>query len=238
MKNFFGVIRLRSIIVPAVVLVLSTAFAMPVLDVIKADAHAEKTVYFTFDDGPSEVTEEVLDVLMEEGIKATFFVIGPSGDKTDERIFRMFSEGHSIGLHTMSHDYGRIYSSAEEFMNDLEYERDWVYSVTGEECNIFRFPGGSNNSAAEKWLLEEIKEKAEERGFVWYDWNADSKDSIGFLLSPEEIVQNVLDSEAVKSGKDVIVLMHDSSTRKTAPEALRMLIDEFRERGYVFGKLG
>ena len=131
-----------------------------------------------------------------------------------------------------------IYSSAEEFINDLEYERDWIYSVTGEECNIFRFPGGSNNSTAEKWLMEEIKEKAEERGFIWYDWNADSEDSLGTLLSSEEIAENVLDSEAVENGKDVIVLIHDSSTRKTAPEALRILIDEFREMGYVFGKLG
>lgn len=238
MKNIFGVIKLRSIIIPAAMLLLSTAVAVPVLNVIKADAHAEKTVYFTFDDGPSEVTDEVLDVLLEENIKATFFVIGPSGDKTDERLFRIFSEGHSIGLHTMSHDYEMIYSSAEEFINDLEYERDWIYSVTGEECNIFRFPGGSNNSTAEKWLMEEIKEKAEKRGFIWYDWNSDSEDSLGTLLSPEKIAENVLDSEAVENGKGVIVLMHDSSTRKTAPEALRILIDEFREMGYVFGKLG
>ncbi len=218
--------------------ILSTVFAIPVLNTIEADANAEKTVYFTFDDGPSEVTEEVLDVLLEEGIKATFFVIGPSGDRTDERISRIFSEGHSIGLHTMSHNYDFIYSSAENFIDDLEREKEWIYYVTGEECNIFRFPGGSNNYVAEKWLMDEVKLKAEERGFIWYDWNADSEDSLGEMLSPEEIAENVLDSDAVKNGEDVIVLMHDSSTRKSAPEALGILIKEFRKRGYVFGKLG
>lgn len=221
-----------------VMLILSTAFALPVLKAEKADASAAKTVYFTFDDGPSAVTEELLDVLKEEDIKATFFVIGPSGDKTDERLFRIYAEGHSVGLHTMSHDYDRIYACTENFIRDLEYEQSWVYSVTGEEVKIFRFPGGSDNSTVDKWIMEDIKEKTAEKGFIWYDWNADAKDSLGTLLSPQEIAENVLSSEAVAAGGDVIVLMHDSSTRKTAPEALKILIEEFRSRGYGFGKLG
>ncbi|MBE6881560.1 MAG: polysaccharide deacetylase [Ruminococcaceae bacterium] len=237
MKKFFGVIKLKSMAVPLVVLALSTVLASPVLNVIKADANAEKTVYFTFDDGPSEVTEEILDILKEKNIKATFFVIGPSGDKTDERIYRIFSEGHTIGLHTMSHDYDKIYSSPKEFMEDIEYERSWVYSVTGEECKIFRFPGGSMNSTVERWFIAEVTKEAEEKDYIWYDWNADAKDSLGRLLSPEEIAENVLSSEAVGAG-DVIVLMHDSSTRTTAPQALRILIDEFEKMGYSFDKLG
>lgn len=218
-------------------LVLSTALAAPVLKVIKADANAQKTVYFTFDDGPSEVTEEILDILKEEDIKATFFVIGPSGDKTDERIYRIFTEGHAIGLHTMSHDYDKIYASPEEFIADLEYEQSWIYSVTGEKCGIFRFPGGSMNYAVEEWFIDEVKARTKEMGLIWYDWNADAKDSLGTLLSPEEIAENVLSSEAVGTG-DVIVLMHDSSTRTTAPAALKMLIKKFEKMGYSFDKLG
>ena len=236
MNKIFRVIRLRSLIFPMVI-ILSTVLFLPVLKTEKADANAEKTVYFTFDDGPSEVTEEILDVLKEEGIKATFFVIGPTGEKIDERIYRIYSEGHTIGLHTMSHDYDKIYSSAEEFMADIFYEREWIYSVTGEECDIFRFPGGSMNSTVDEWLIDEIKSKSEEEGLIWYDWNADAKDSLGTLLSPEEIVENVLNSEAVGCG-DVIVLMHDSSTRTTAATALKMLVDEFKALGYSFGKLG
>ncbi len=232
----YKVIRIRLLALPVIVLALSTAFALPVIDAEKADANAVKTVYFTFDDGPSEVTEAVLDILKEEGIKATFFVIGPSGDKTDERLRRIADEGHAIGLHTMSHDYNEIYSDAEKFIESIMLEREWVYSVTGEECEIFRFPGGSNNSTVEMWLINEVMERTEAMGFRWYDWNADGSDSLGRLLSPEEIAENVLSSEFIDND-EVIVLLHDSSSRTTTPAALRILIEEFQSRGYTFGKL-
>ena len=222
---------------PAALFLFSVTLALPVLNTEKADANAVKTVYLTFDDGPSERTEEILEILSEENIKATFFVIGPSDPKTDERLFKIYSEGHSIGLHTMSHDYGKIYLSAENFLSDLEDEREWIYSVTGEECKIFRFPGGSNNYNAPKWLIEEVKEKTKAEGLLWYDWNADGKDSLGELLSAEEIAENVFSSEFVGS-ETVIVLLHDSSTRTTTPEALKILISEFRKMGYEFKKLG
>ena len=83
----FGVIKIRNFALPAVFFVLSMAFVFPVLETEKADANAVKTVYFTFDDGPSERTEEILDILSKENIKATFFVIGPSSTETEERIY-------------------------------------------------------------------------------------------------------------------------------------------------------
>lgn len=237
MRNIkYKVIRLRVFAVPLAFVILSMAIAFPVLKAEKADANAVKTVYFTFDDGPSSVTEEILDILEGEGIKATFFVIGPSGDKTDERLLRIAEEGHSIGLHTISHDYKKIYSSAKNFIKDLEEENAWIYSVTGKECKFFRFPGGSNNSTVEKWLMEEIAEETAEMGMRWYDWNADGEDSLGKLLSPEEIAENVLTSEFIEND-EVIVLLHDSAGRTTTPAALKILIDEFRRRGYIFGKL-
>ena len=237
MRIKFGVIKIRNLALPAAIFILSIAFALPVLNSEKADANAVKTVYFTFDDGPSERTEEILDILSKENIKATFFVIGPADQKTEERIFKIKSEGHSIGLHTMSHDYEKIYLSAENFLADLEEEREWIYSITGEDCKIFRFPGGSNNSTAPKWLIEEVKATTNEMGMVWYDWNSDGKDSLGELLSPEKIAENVLSSEFIGSER-VIVLLHDSATRTTTPEALKILISKFREMGYEFGKLG
>ena len=137
----------------------------------------------------------------------------------------------------MSHSYDKIYLSEESFLEDIEAERKWVYSVTGEECKIFRFPGGSNNYAAPKWLIEAVKDETNREGMLWYDWNADGRDSLGELLSPEEIAENVLSSEFIGS-ETVIVLLHDSATRTTTPAALRLLISEFRKMGYDFGKLG
>lgn len=232
----FRVIKIRLFLLPALVLALSTVVLTPVLKTEKADANAEKTVYFTFDDGPSGTTDRILDILSEENIKATFFVIGPSDEKADERLFRIHEEGHSVGLHTMSHSYDKIYLSAEGFIRDMEEEMEWIYSVTGEECRIFRFPGGSNNSFAPQWLIEEVKAEAEKRGMRWFDWNADGRDSLGELLSPEEIAGNVLSSEFIGS-KSVTVLLHDSAMAKTTPEALEILISEFRKRGYRFEKL-
>ena len=87
MKIGYRVIKIRILVFLTVFSVLSTAFAASMLKTEKADANAEKTVYFTFDDGPSVRTEEILRILSEENIKATFFVIGPSEKKTDERIF-------------------------------------------------------------------------------------------------------------------------------------------------------
>lgn len=232
----FRVIKIRLFVFPVLILALSTALAVPVLKAEKADANAVKTVYFTFDDGPSETTERILDILSEEKIKATFFVIGPSDEKSDERLFRIFEEGHSIGLHTMSHSYDKIYLSAEGFMEDMADEREWIYSVTGEECMIFRFPGGSRNSFAPERLIEEVKAEAEKNGMRWFDWNADGKDSLGRLLSPEEIAENVLSSEFI-GNSEVTVLLHDSAMTKTTPDALKILISEFRKMGYEFEKL-
>ncbi len=232
----YNVIRLRLWALPAVVLILSMVLALPVLNAEKADANAVKTVYFTFDDGPSEVTGKILDILREEEIKATFFVIGPSGEERDEWLLHIAEEGHAIGLHTMSHDYSKIYSDAESFIKDVEYEREWIYSVTGKECRIFRFPGGSNNYAVQRWLVDEVIEETAKDGMRWYDWNADGRDSLGVLLSPEEIAENVLSSEFIGSD-EIIVLLHDSAAMETTPDALRILIDAFREMGYSFGKL-
>lgn len=233
----YSVVRIRFFALPVLFFLLSTAAVIPVLKAESTDAQISKTVFFTFDDGPSAVTDEILDILSKEKIKATFFVIGPSDERSDERLFRIHSEGHSIGLHTMSHSYDKIYLSAESFIEDIEAEREWVYSVTGEECKIFRFPGGSKNYAAPEWLIEEVKENAKEKGFFWFDWNADGKDSLGKLLSPEEIAENVLSSEFIGSEK-IIVLLHDSAGRTTTPEALKILISEFRKMGYSFKKLG
>ncbi len=234
-KGYY-LVKLRSIALPAAFIILSTVLLFSVLKPEKADAQAVKTVYFTFDDGPSAVTEEILDILKRENIKATFFVIGPPGAQTEERLLRIVSEGHFVGLHAMDHDYDKIYSSKEAFFSDLEQERAWIYSVTGISPSIFRFPGGSKNTHSEEWLKTELISEAANRGWTFYDWNADSRDSLGEVLSPEQIANNILSSEAIGSDS-VVVLMHDSSRQKTAPAALEILIKKFRNLGYTFGKL-
>lgn len=249
-KKRFSVIRLRLWILPVLVLILSTAVFTPSFSASTDDRYpnfyaenvptdgtpsAEKTVFLTFDDGPSVITDEILDILKEKGVPATFFVIGPKGELTEERLLRIANEGHEIGLHSYCHKYSEIYSSVDSFLADLSIEQEWIESTVGKACSIFRFPGGSANSLADKNILSSIKEEMSRRGFVWYDWNADGEDSIHKYISSDEIISNVF--ACAKDKNTVVVLLHDSSGHKATAEALPSIIDRFSEQGYRFGKL-
>ena len=231
------------------VLILSTALILPVFGSVTADPYPDfyaeklvktgsgdfsekKCVYLSFDDGPSACTDKILDILSEKGVNATFFVIGPEGELTDERLLRIIKEGNEIGLHSYCHKYNEIYAGVDSFLSDLSTEQDWIYSVTGERCGIFRFPGGSANRHADKSTVSEIKDEMSRRGFVWYDWNADSEDSIHKYISAWEITQNVF--RCAKDKDCVVVRLHDASGHDATVEALPGIIDGFLEQGYSF----
>ena len=120
----------------------------------------------------------------------------------------------------------------DSFLADLSAEQDWIYSVTGERCPIFRFPGGSANRYADKAVVSAIKDEMSRRGFVWYDWNADGEDSIHKNISAWEIEQNIFN--CAKNKDSIVVLLHDASGHKATVEALPGIIDGFLERGYSF----
>ena len=213
------------------IFLLGTALAIPAF----AREEPEKVVCFTFDDGPSAVTEEILEILENENVPATFFVIGPNGEQTNKRLRAIADAGQEIGLHSWSHDYGKIYASADAYFEDLETEKAWIESVTGASPTSVRLPGGSTNVHAGREVLSFIKEELKKRGYVRYDWNADGKDSVVKGITAYEIEQNVL---SCAEGKNtVVVLLHDSSVRKTTPKALSLLIEDFREQGYRFCRL-
>lgn len=232
LKNKFVVVKPKLWALPAAVLIAASAILMTFTE---STAAQKKTVSFTFDDGPSAVTEEILEILDENGIKATFFVIGPQGEKTDERLKKVSEAGHEIGLHSYSHKYSDIYSSKENFIADIESEHEWLCSVTGKEPRFFRFPGGSTNSTVSTVLMKELSAEMTARGYEIFDWNADGCDSICCGISAWEIAENVLGS--AKKHDNVVVLMHDSSTQKEVPNALKILIDEFKKQGFEFCSL-
>lgn len=231
-RKKYRLYRLRIPVLSAVCgLLAAFCLSLPVL----AGEKTEKIVCFTFDDGPSVVTEDVLRILEEEDVPATFFVIGPNGERTNERLLSLVEAGHEIGLHSWCHDYGKIYASADAYFDDLETEKEWIENVTGISPTLVRLPGGSTNRHADPAVLSAIQKGLSKRDLSCFDWNADGKDSLFPSISAYEIEQNVLrDAE----GKDVVVvLLHDSSTRKTTPMALSLLIADFREKGYRFGRL-
>lgn len=184
-----------------------------------------KTMYLTFDDGPSEeYTDMVLDVLKEKNIKATFFVIGEYVRKYPETAKRIADEGHTIGIHCDVHDYQKIYSSVDSYIEDFEKAYDTVYEITGVEAQFFRFPGGSVN-AYNKTVYQDIITQMEARGFVYYDWNASLGDAAKNTASSEELIRNAVDT--ARGRREVVMLAHDRVDNTAY--ALEELIDALPE---------
>lgn len=165
-----------------------------------------KTMYLTFDDGPSEEnTARVLDILKERNIKATFFLVGENVRKHPEMARRIVEEGHVIGIHSDTHNYENIYESVESFMQDLETARQTIYEVTGVDTTLVRFPGGSIN-AYNKELSEFIIEEITKQGYIYFDWNASLEDAVE-KAAPEKLVANGV--ETTLGRKKVVMLAHD-----------------------------
>ena len=184
-----------------------------------------KTMYLTFDDGPSEeYTDMVLDVLKEKNIKATFFLIGEYVRKYPETAKRIAEEGHSNGIHCDVHDYQKIYASVDSYLEDFENAYDTVYEITGVEAEFFRFPGGSVN-AYNKAVYQDIIEEMETRGFVYYDWNASLGDAGKNSLTSEELIGNAV--ATARGRREVVMLAHDRVDNTAY--ALEKLIDSLPE---------
>ena len=183
-----------------------------------------RTMYLTFDDGPSaENTPAVLDILKEHNIKATFFVIGENVRRHPEVARRIVEEGHTIGIHCNRHVYDEIYESVEAYLADFQEAYDAVYEVTGAEVKLFRFPGGSIN-AYNKEVYEDIIAEMTERGFVYFDWNGSLEDAVS-KSTPEQLVRNAVESTLGR--KKVVMLAHDIVSNTVS--CLEQLIDSFPE---------
>ena len=191
-------------------------------------------IYLTFDDGPNMgTTNVILDILKEEGVKATFFVTN-KGD--DSLIKREYDEGHTVALHTASHDYSIIYSSDDAYFNDLYSVQDRVKRITGEESKIIRFPGGSSNTVSRRYsngIMSRLTKETLNRGFKYYDWNLSSGDAAGGSPSASDIYNNVVNS--LRHDRVNMVLMHDIKTYTR--DALRDIIRYGKNNGYRFEKI-
>lgn len=189
---------------------------------IEAEENGKRKVYLTFDDGPSIYTDEILDILAQYDVKATFFVVGEKEEKYDPMYERIVLEGHSIGMHSYSHKYTEIYKSLDSFKKDVEDIRNLIKEKAGVECSLYRFPGGSSNSIG-KDNIEEYIAYLNEENIVYYDWNISSKDATGVSLSVEEIVAN--STLGLENYDNAVILFHDSSDKYTTVQALPQIIE-------------
>lgn len=194
----------------------------------------KKMAYLTFDDGPSYNTSKILKVLKEYNVKATFFILGSTiTEEGKECLKTMAEEGHAIGIHTYSHKPENIYSSVEAFLDDFYLDYQLIYETTGVKPNIFRFPWGSVNTYNRSIRSDLIKEM-ERRGFTYYDWNVDSKDSVG---NPDEnkITRNI--AKDLSKYNNPIILLHDASVNKRTVKTLPLIIEKIKEEGFDFDTL-
>ena len=188
------------------------------------------TLYLTFDDGPSRLTDDILDILDETGTKGTFFIYGENLNDVanQDRVLRMVDGGHGVAIHTNTHRYKEIYASVEAYLEDFYAVWSSLKELTGVGADVFRFPGGSINSY-NGGIYQEIIAEMTRRGFVYYDWNTSSADATGSHVPVETILEN---SFRGKKFERVILLMHDSGTKQSTVDALPEIIRFYTELGY------
>ena len=193
----------------------------------------QKVAYLTFDDGPNKYSNKILEILSKHGIKATFFVAGTNKEKGLKKIK---DEGHTIALHSASHNYGYIYKNAENYLRDLYDLQNYVYQVTGEYVHYVRFPGGSRNKVSDEislGIMEELREIVEGLGFEYYDWHIATGDS-SRDVTKEYVLSNV--KRGISNEYDeLIILMHD--IHPITVEVLEDVIELCKENGYTFDKI-
>lgn len=187
------------------------------------------TVYLTFDDGPSQLTPKVLDILRDEGVQATFFVLGEQAQARPEIVRRIVEEGHAVGNHTYNHRYKELYSDFSVFWDQVQRTEKVLADITGERTRLVRAPGGTFGyfDAFYYYYLSLA-------GYAVYDWNIDSEDSRRHGMTAESIYRTV---EKGPFRDELIVLMHDSSRHEESVKALPRIIRLFKEKGYSFAPL-
>lgn len=211
-------------------LIFSVIFSS-VINVKAYEDNSKKVIYLTFDDGPGgKVTKKILDILKEEKVPATFFLIGNQIKDQEDILIRMSDEGHSLGLHSMTHEKCNLYNSSDNFIKEMLTCQKLIEDVTGVAPNILRFPFGCNNNTYK--LKEELVNKIHENNLKIYDWNVDSTDGANPSAPPDTFIKNS------KSDKDtIILLMHCGFQSKNSAKALPSIIKYYKDKGYTFKKI-
>lgn len=195
----------------------------------------QKVVYLTFDDGPSKNTPDILRVLREEGVKATFFVTAQF-PKFLPYLTEEAREGHMVAAHSYSHDFN-VYENFDTYFADMDSIQQIIKQYTGHRTPLIRFPGGSSNRVAAKRfqrdIMPDLTEEVQRRGYQYVDWNLDSHDAAGRNVSVARLVRNSCHADQTH----ICLLMHDAPGKRTTVEALPAIIDFYRREGYAFDVL-
>lgn len=198
-----------------------------VTGVIDVEPQASHRVYLTFDDGPSIYTNEILDILKEYDVKATFFVVGKEDADSQEALQRIVEEGHTLGMHSFSHKYGELYQSVDSFREDFHKLQDYLYDLTGVKSVYYRFPGGSSNKVS-PLNMQTFVDYLDTQEVEFYDWNVSSGDGGSRILDVDTLLHNCTDT--LGTWRTAIVLMHDAAEKRTTVDALPEILENILAR--------
>lgn len=210
------------------VLIIMTITNYQAFNTITVHADEQKIIYLTFDDGPAgKVTKDILDILKKDSVPATFFLIGNQIKGQEDLIKRIYNEGHSLGLHSMSHKKNSLYSSNESFLKEMLDTQEAINSIVGFKPTILRFPFGCNNNYYK--ISQSMVNLLHENNLKIYDWNTDSGDGANPNSNPSVFIRNS------KSNKgSVFLLMHCAYMSKNSVKALPDIIKYYKDNGYEF----
>lgn len=191
-----------------------------------------RIIYLTFDDGPSEYTRKLLEILKRNEVQATFFVC--NRDEIDV-LPEIVSQGHAIAVHSRTHNYKKIYESVDAYFDDMLFMRNRIYELTGVQTNLLRFPGGSSNTVSKfnPGIMTTLSQAVQDCGYIYFDWNVDSNDA-GGAQTAEEVFTNVTEGIqwAMERYGFALVLQHD--TQEFSIDAVEQIIQWGKENGYTF----
>ncbi|WP_055669466.1 polysaccharide deacetylase family protein [Desnuesiella massiliensis] len=192
----------------------------------------KKTVFLTFDDGPSaNITPQILNILDKYNIKATFFVVGAMVEENKEILKRTYNSGHAIANHSYSHNYSKIYSNVDNFIYEVDKTDEALKKILGYNFNtrVFRFPGGSYGNK------KEFKEAINNKGMIYIDWNSLNGDAEGQGLSKDRLINRFLETSS--NYEKLVVLMHDAPGKQSTVDSLPSIIENLKQRGFEFAIL-
>jgi len=206
---------------------------------VSTSIETEKIAYLTFDDGPSENTTKILDILDKYEIRATFFVVGPSYKLKNDLLKEIVNHGHSIAIHSYSHEYSNIYKNTQSYLQDFYECLDWIKLNTGTTPLLYRFPGGSSTTITSKSTIQDIITNLYNKGYKHVDWNVDSFDS-HYNNDSLSIINNTLNCIKINETNNIYyqtILMHDNTKKIATLDSLPIIIEKLLSKGYQFKSL-
>lgn len=194
--------------------------------------YGDHVAYLTFDDGPNKKnTEDILAILQKEGIHGTFFLTGANVERYPEVVKSIYYSGNAIGIHSYSHEYKKIYTSPQAYMDEVDTTADLIYDIIHVRPIITRAPGGTKGHFTKSFWTA-----LQEEGYIEVGWNALTGDADGTGKTVDQAVMNIQKQLQLRPylHSYLVILMHDSYGHRTTVEALPKIIALLKKQGYTF----